>query len=66
MQLTFSVLTLAFSLAFAESGRGAYLCREWSGSTRRRFADDGDWAILELRVKNPGNGIPELRARIFR
>jgi hypothetical protein len=36
------------------------------GSIRRRFAEDGDCAILVLWVKNPGNGIPELRARIFR
>ncbi len=36
------------------------------GSTRRRFAEDGDWTVPELWAKNPGNGIPELRARIFR
>ena len=36
------------------------------GSTRRRFAADGDWTIFDPWVKNPGNGIAELRARIFR
>ena len=36
------------------------------GSTRWRFAEDGDWTVFELWVKNPGNGIPELRARIFK
>ncbi len=35
-------------------------------STRRRFAEGGDGTVFELWVKNPGNGIPELRARIFR